>query len=123
MKRLILGLVGGTVLLFAVVAVRAQQKVDYPFDTETDAVGRWIANFHETTVARLERLEQHANAASGPSATSAVGRFIIVNGTPEQAANIMLLDTATGTTWVICSEGADVKSRVVHWCGPVPRGL
>lgn len=32
-----------------------------------------------------------------------VGRYQIVNGTPEFAANIMLLDTATGDSWVKCS--------------------
>jgi len=43
---------------------------------------------------------------------SAPGRWTIVNGTPGFAKNIMLLDTATGDTWVKCedSEGVDM------WC-------
>ena len=40
------------------------------------------------------------------------GRWTIVNGTPEQARNIMLLDTATGETWVVC-ESADGSTG---WC-------
>jgi hypothetical protein len=39
-----------------------------------------------------------------PSADrTAVGRYQIVNGTPELTRNIMLLDTATGQTWQICT--------------------
>lgn len=30
------------------------------------------------------------------------GRWQIVNGTPEQARNIMLLDTQTGDSWINC---------------------
>ena len=39
------------------------------------------------------------------------GRFQIVNGTPELTRNIMLLDTVTGDTWILCTtEGAS------GWC-------
>lgn len=39
------------------------------------------------------------------------GRFQIVNGTPEMTRNIMLLDTFTGDTWILCTtEGA------TGWC-------
>ena len=31
------------------------------------------------------------------------GRFQIVNGTPDVARNIMLLDTVTGDTWLFCN--------------------
>ncbi len=41
-----------------------------------------------------------------------VGRYQIVNGTPQYAANIMLLDTVTGNSWVMCS-GPDVGDQ---WC-------
>lgn len=39
------------------------------------------------------------------------GRFVIVNGTPDLARNIMLLDTATGESWVSCT-GRGVSG----WC-------
>ena len=42
----------------------------------------------------------------------AFGRYQIVNGTPEYAANIMLLDTATGDSWINCSS-EDIGSM---WC-------
>ena len=35
-------------------------------------------------------------------AGSEIGRYQIVNGTPEFAANIMLLDTVTGDSWIKC---------------------
>ncbi len=39
------------------------------------------------------------------------GRFQIVNATPDQTRNIMLLDTVTGDTWLTCtSDGA------TGWC-------
>lgn len=41
-----------------------------------------------------------------------VGRYQIVNGTPDLAANIMLLDTITGDSWVKCSS-PDTGSL---WC-------
>lgn len=47
-----------------------------------------------------------------PSAPrTAVGRFQVVNGTPDRSGNIMLLDTVTGETWIICDY--DGESR---WC-------
>ena len=44
--------------------------------------------------------------------SSYVGRYQVVNGTPQFARNIMLLDTVTGMTWVYCnaSDGSDT------WC-------
>ncbi len=39
------------------------------------------------------------------------GRWQIVNGTPDQAHNIMLLDTQTGDSWITCN-GPDG----VGWC-------
>jgi len=48
-----------------------------------------------------------AVVTSGPP-----GRWQIVNGTPEQAGNIMLLDSATGQTWVICTD--EQGTRI--WC-------
>ena len=43
-----------------------------------------------------------------------VGRFQVVNGTPQLAANIMLLDTVTGDSWVLCNstQAGDVWCKV-----------
>ena|SRR5258705_7463881 len=40
-------------------------------------------------------------AVSNPKAEN--GRWQIVNGTPEAARNIMLLDTETGDSWITCN--------------------
>jgi hypothetical protein len=40
------------------------------------------------------------------------GRWQIVNGTPEMAHNIMLLDTETGDSWIICGD----PKITVDWC-------
>ncbi len=40
------------------------------------------------------------------------GRWQIVNGTPELAQNMMLLDTLTGDSWVICSASEGERK----WC-------
>lgn len=41
-----------------------------------------------------------------------IGRFQIVNGTPQMTQNIMLLDTVTGDSWIICAN----KDRETLWC-------
>jgi len=40
------------------------------------------------------------------------GRYQVVNGTPEMAKNIMLLDTWTGETWILCGPLNDLG----QWC-------
>lgn len=40
---------------------------------------------------------------------SGFGRYQVVNGTPDVARNIMLLDTASGDTWIYCNESPS-------WC-------
>jgi len=40
------------------------------------------------------------------------GRYQIVNGTPELAHNIMLLDALTGKTWEVCK-----IDKEDAWCG------
>ncbi len=52
-----------------------------------------------------------------------VGRFQIVNGTPGVTANIMLLDTVTGESWLLCPGTGGNEDRL--WCqmrliGPGP---
>lgn len=56
-------------------------------------------------------------------ASSSPGRFQIVNGTPDLARNIMLLDTVTGDSWITCR--SDIGNPVGHsyadgWC-PLPK--
>lgn len=49
------------------------------------------------------------------------GRYQIVNGTPDQARNIMLLDTATGQSWISCIGELDGgKTTATQWC-KIPR--
>lgn len=47
-----------------------------------------------------------------PSPAPATGRYQIMNGTPELTRNIMLLDTWTGDTWIICGN----KDGPTGWC-------
>src|SRR2546425_11565329 len=43
------------------------------------------------------------------------GRFQIGNGTPDMTRNIMLLDTVTGDTWILCTtEGATGWGRMAR---------
>jgi hypothetical protein len=46
------------------------------------------------------------------STQAANGRWQIVNGTPEMSRNIMLLDTQTGDSWIVCSD----SKGVTYWC-------
>jgi hypothetical protein len=47
----------------------------------------------------------------GP-APPVVGRWQIINPVPSAARFTMLLDTATGNTWVACADGANEQ----RWC-------
>ena len=53
------------------------------------------------------------------SQSGSVGRYTIVNGTPSMARNIMLLDTITGATWLVCG---DPKGEANGWC-PLSRSF
>jgi hypothetical protein len=55
--------------------------------------------------------QTHTN--STPNAPAPTGRYQIANGTPELSKNIMLLDTWTGETWIICG-GNGVSAT--SWC-------
>jgi hypothetical protein len=65
------------------------------------------------TVACLVIAQPNATQTRATSNAKAEnGRWQIVNGTPELARNIMLLDTQTGDSWINC---ADSKGAV-NWC-------
>ena len=57
------------------------------------------------------------NATQTRSTITDNGRWQVVNGTPEFARNIMLLDTQTGNSWITCTDSKGVTS----WC-TIPRG-
>lgn len=58
--------------------------------------------------ARLVKLEAE---------TSKNGRYTIINGTPDLARNIVLLDTRTGRTWLMCKGRPDDIALVdTKWC-------
>lgn len=60
----------------------------------------------------LMALVAGASAQSRGVVSSNAGRFQVVNGTPEFAKHIMLLDTQTGNTWIVCGgEGGPT-----NWC-------
>jgi hypothetical protein len=51
------------------------------------------------------------------------GRFQVVNGLPEYATYIMLLDTMTGETWMLCrnTEGDSGWCKMPRFSGPPTR--
>jgi hypothetical protein len=53
-----------------------------------------------------------AMVAAKRAADLAIGRWTIVNGTPDMARHIMLLDTATGDSWIVC----DSEDGATGWC-------
>jgi len=60
--------------------------------------------------------QKPAAAARPPPKSPALSpgaRWQIFNGTPEMAKNIMLLDTVTGQTWILCH---DSKTNADGWC-------
>ncbi len=75
------------------------------------ALGLGLAFLAGAFLIRRAEAAPGAAVAAGPS-----GRWQVVNGTPDQTQNIMLLDSTTGDTWVTCN-GQD-GDRV--WCY-VPR--
>jgi hypothetical protein len=62
-----------------------------------------------SATAQAPSQKQIVNAAS-------TGRWTIVNGTPEMASNIMLLDTFTGDSWISCED----PDGTTEWCR-IPR--
>lgn len=59
-----------------------------------------------------ERLELARLEAEEIRGRVSVGRFQVINGSPSTTRNIMLLDTSTGNTWVICNGPNDETT----WC-------
>jgi hypothetical protein len=53
-----------------------------------------------------------ARGDSRAAVQSGGGRFQIVNGTPEQARNIMLLDSMSGESWIVCTD----EESGTGWC-------
>lgn len=53
---------------------------------------------------------------------SGPGRFQIVNGTPDMARNIMLLDTETGDAWVACEDQNKPDDSQPHYVDPASTG-
>lgn len=54
-----------------------------------------------------------AHAGSEARSTNNIGRFQIVNPTPTMQRSTFLIDTATGRSWVICTDANGMPSA---WC-------
>lgn len=54
--------------------------------------------------------------AGQPTATTRIGRFQVVNPTPEFAKNVMLLDTESGRTWILCTTSDTATATDSNWC-------
>ncbi|WP_310569323.1 hypothetical protein [Gemmatimonas sp.] len=72
-------------------------------------------NSREVAALRTDVLELQLQQKMAQLDSTRNGRFVIVNGTPELARNIMLLDTQTGRTWIACT-AKDVGSTDSNWC-------
>lgn len=55
-------------------------------------------------------------AAEEADSLGRIGRFRIVNGMPSTARNIMLLDTKTGKTWIMCETKDSTTTTTLNWC-------
>jgi hypothetical protein len=53
-----------------------------------------------------------ARGDSRAAVQSGGGRFQIVNGTPEMTRNIMLLDSTSGESWIVCTDEGGTSG----WC-------
>ena len=51
-------------------------------------------------------------APETPSRNPEIGRYQVTNGTPSMSRNIMLLDTVTGHTWILCTDQGGNSA----WC-------
>lgn len=51
-----------------------------------------------------------------PVPSSEIGRYQIVNGLPSMARDIMLLDTKTGRTWILCTTKDSTATTDSNWC-------
>jgi len=56
--------------------------------------------------------QTHAEAPNRTAPPQREGRFQIVDGTPEFTKNIMLLDTETGESWIVCTD----TDNTSEWC-------
>ena len=70
----------------------------------------------------VEISELKTKVASLERDSSKNGRYLIVNGMPSMARYLMLLDTKTGRTWVICTGKDSVSLTNEHWCAVNPMG-
>ena len=61
-------------------------------------------------------LKAKTAALQAEADTLRVGRYQVVNGTPSQPRYIMLLDTETGRTWILCSDKAATPATAPSWC-------
>lgn len=107
-------LVGVALLIAVAVAVGAGVcKTDRPDWFEINAPARSLVAT-ATPAAETEEKSFDSDSAAVKAATE-VGRFQVVNGTPTMARHIMLVDTTTGETWLIC----DSRDGRTGWC-PMP---
>lgn len=79
-----------------------------PLDRETSA--KLDAQAKEITELRATITTIAATATSRP------GRFQVINGTPQFARNIMLIDSETGRTWLTCETKDKTSVVSTGWC-------
>jgi hypothetical protein len=78
-------------------------------------IGRWLLVLVTALVltsTHVARGQTTLPPPRPPSPLKEIGRFIIVNGTPDTSRNIMLLDTVTGASWILCHD----KDNGDGWC-------
>lgn len=55
-------------------------------------------------------------AAKEADSLGRIGRFRIVNGMPSMMKSVMLLDTQTGKSWVLCNAKDSAATTDSGWC-------
>jgi hypothetical protein len=72
-----------------------------------------LANKVDAQGRQLAEIQAAVRAVASSSRTA---RFQVTNGTPEMSRNIILVDTQTGKTWLLC--GTKDQESIVNtgWC-------
>ncbi len=93
-----------SVLLSAFVLASCERhEVDPQLAAKIDAQAKQIA-------------EMQAALKALPASLPKGARFQVMNGTPQFARNIMLVDTESGRVWVVCETKGQQTSTSTNWC-------
>jgi hypothetical protein len=98
-------------VLLVTLACAGCGAVDGQLSAKIEAQSKQIADI-QTSLGAI----QASLKALQADITNRGGRFQVMNGTPQFARNIMLIDTQTGQTWVVCETKNASSTTNTNWC-------